>query len=244
MHAIDNLDINLHFFLHFFQPPPKSLSISGPFDVKHVTHVDFNSAQTLLQVGSHEASCEVKSEKSLETHNVLSHPGPLEPPVPISRSDSVNTKPVPVPRRKPEKDSGESGVTIVQKETVMDKTGSPERVPPRLPPRPPGNLESESPLPPERVHVMTDHKTPPELPKRPSSTGQNIDTTSSNRPAVPARTDSPELPKRPSSTGQNIDTTSSNRPAVPARTDLASADDESFPVAPPRKGRKKIIDQK
>ena len=197
------------------EPPPKSFSISGPFDVKHVTHVDINSAQSLLQVGSHEASCEDKSGQSLETHNMPSHPNPLGPPVPISRSDSVNTKPVPVPRRKSEKNSGESGLTIAQNETVMDKTGSPERVPPRLPPRPPGNvnLESESPLPPERLHVLTDHKTPP------------------------------ELPKRPSSAGQNIDATSSNPPAVPARTDLASTDDESFPVAPPRKGRKKIIDQ-
>lgn len=180
-----------------------------------MTHVDSTTVQSLLQVGGHEASAEMNSGKNLETNNLSSHTSPLQgPPVPISRSDSVNTKPVPVPRRKSEKEaSGESGSMVVHKETVMDKTGSLERSPPKLPPRP-GNdsIEEETPLPPERVHTMTDHKTPP------------------------------ELPKRPCSTGENIDTTPSNPPTVPARTDLVNTD-ENFPVAPPRKGRKKIIGQ-
>ena len=175
-----------------------------------MTHVDVTSVQPLLQVGSHEANAEIKSGKNLEPQSSSSHPSPLVPSVPIGRSDSVNTKPVPVPRKKSEKeDSGESGSIVVQNETVMDKTESPERIPPKLPARPGNdNVDSEKPHPPERVHTITDPKTPP------------------------------ELPKRPGTTGQSIDTTPSNPPAVPARTDLVNTDD-SFPVAPPRKGRKK-----
>ena len=95
----------------------------------------------------------------------------------------------------------------------MDKTGSLERLPPKLPPRPnDDNMQPETPQPPKRVPAMADHKTPPELPKRPCSTGPNIDVTQSDAPVVPARTDLVD-------TSANID--------------------DSFPIPPPRKGRKK-----
>ena len=182
-----------------------------------MTHVDSTSIQSLLQVGGHDAnaSAEIESTKNVEIHSSTLNPSPADPPVPTSRSDSVSTKPVPVPRRKSVKeDSGESRDNVGHKETVMDKAGSLERIPPKLPPRHnDDNIQSETPHPPERVHAMVDHKTPPELPKRPCSTEQNV-----------------------------ADTTLSNAPAIPARTDLVSTSDnsdDSFPIPPPRKGRKK-----
>lgn len=81
---------------------------------------------------------------------------------------------------------------------------------------------------------------PPQLPPRPDNNHVEPETVSPGEfhkvtPKAP-----PELPKRPCSKGQNGDVTSSKPPTVPARTDLQSGDD--FPVPPPRKGRKKIID--
>lgn len=181
-----------------------------------MTHVDSTSVQSLLQVGGHDANAspEIDSAKNIDIHSSSSDPSPTGAPVPISRTDSVSTKPVPVPRRKSVKeDSGESRGNVGHKETVTDKAGSLGRIPPKLPPRD-DNIQPETPHPPEKVHAMVDHKTPPELPKRPCSTEQNIETTLSNAPAIPARTD--------------LVTTSVNS-------------DDSFPIPPPRKGRKKVI---
>ena len=179
-----------------------------------MAHVDSTNVQSLLQVGAHDAGVEIDFSKNVEIHSSSPDPSPTGPPLPTNRSDSVNTKPVPVPRRKSvRQDSGESGSNEAHKEMTMDKTGSLERLPPKLPPRPnDDNMQPETPQPPKRVPAMADHKTPPELPKRPCSTGPNIDVTQSDAPVVPARTDLVD-------TSANID--------------------DSFPIPPPRKGRKK-----
>ena len=180
--------------------------------MKHVTHVDSTSVQSLLQVGSHEAGAD--SGTNLKAPNSSSHSNVLDSNVAINRSDSANTKPVPVPRGKSVKeDHGESENNEVHLEMAVDKSGSLERLPPKLPPRPGSdNVGSETPRLPERVHTVSSHHSPPELPKMPCSTGQNIHTSHN---------------------------TSTNAPIVPTRTDL-DKNEETFPIAPPRKGRKKI----